>query len=336
MCTYTKTLPAIFDVALGKQGDSMISLGAGHWLIEIDGDDLDDSYVELGKFLQSINEPVRENRDVHFRLGLTAGHGPAHIFVDSDQNSVILRLPLSPIADMHVARIALLQAAFRGFALLTDDPALVLLHGSAVATRDSRIGIGIIDGATGAGKTSLSLALAELGYPLITDEFLTCEAKTDHLAAFSQPNLPWHIRPDMAPHLSISENKPGLRAFPQLTSPYKDIPIRVLVIPDWSLSVSTCVVDPGRAPDSCLTDHLKKFADPSLDHVSIFTQNRDSLTIRKGYGLHALLEHRIAAMRYTMLRIAKSFTLLRVGIGSPNEVSLAAQAVATHLDNLSP
>ncbi len=313
----------------------MISLGAGQWFIEINGDELDNSYVELGNFLQSINEPVRENRDVHLRLELTTSHSPAHTFVDSDQNSVSLRLPLSPVADMQVARIALLQAAFRGLALLTDDPALVLLHGSAVATRDSRIGIGIIDGATGVGKTSLSLALAELGYRLITDEFLACEARIDHLVAFSQPNLPWHIRPDMARYLSISNNTPGLRTFPQLISASHDIPIKVLVIPDWSLSVSTCVVDPGRLPESCLTDHLRKFADPNLDHVSLFTENPDSLTIKGSDGLYALLEHRIAAMRYSMLRIAASFTLLRVGIGLPSEIGRAAQAVAAHLDNLS-
>lgn len=313
----------------------MTSLSAGHWHIEINDDDLDSSYAELGDFLQSINEPTRQGVDVHCRLELTTRRSSAHTFVDSDQNSISLRLPLAPVANMHVARIALLQAAFRGLALLTDDPALVLLHGSAVATHDSRIGIGVIDGGTGAGKTSLGLALAELGYSLVTDEFLACEAKIDHLVAFSQPNLPWHIRSDMAPYLSVSDNRPGLRAFPQLASAYDVVPIRVLVIPDWSLSVPTCVVDPGKPPESCLTDHLEKFADPRLDHVSLFAQNSDSLTVSGGsYRLHKLLEQRIATMKYSMLRIAASFTLLRVGIGPPSEIGLAAQAVATHLDNI--
>lgn len=314
----------------------MTSLSAGRWHVEINADNLGRSYAELGNFLRSINEPARQGGDAHCRLELTSGYSSASTFIDSDRNSISLRLPLAPVANMQVASIALLQAAFRGLALLTDDPALVLLHGGAVATRDSRIGIGVIDGGTGAGKTSLGLALAELGYSLITDEFLICEAKADRLVAFSQPNLPWHIRSDMAPHLAIGDNKPGLQAFSRLTSAHKVVPIKVLVIPDWSLPVPTCIIDPGNPPESCVADHLKKFADPSLDHVSLFAQNPDSLTASGGsYRLRKIIEHRIATMKYSLLKSAASFTLLRVGIGSPSEINLAAQAVSTRLDDVS-
>ena len=316
----------------------MSSLSAGPWHIEVNDDHLDSSYVGLRDFLQSINDPTGQGGgDVHVRLELTTGNSAAHIFVNSDQASIRLRLPLAPVANMHVACIALLQAAFRGLALLTDDPALVLMHGSAVTARNSRTGIAVIDGGTGAGKTSLGLALAELGYSLITDEFLVCEARADQLVAFSQPNLPWHIRSDMASHLSISNNKAGLQTFPQLTSARKVVPIKVLVIPDWSLPASTCVIDPRTPPESCVTDHLNKFADPSLDHVSLFTQNPDSLTISGGpYRLRELLDHRIAAMRYSMLKAAASFTLLRVGIGLPSQINLAARAVSTRLGDVAP
>jgi hypothetical protein len=310
----------------------MTSLSAGRWHVEINDDRLGSPYAELGDFLQSVNEPAHQASEADFRLELTTGYS-AHTFVDPYQKSITLRLPLAPAASMHVACIAMLQAAFRGLALLADDPALVLLHGGAVATRDSRTGIAVIDGGTGAGKTSLGVALAELGYLLVADEFLVCEARGDQLDAFSQPNLPWHIRPDMAPYLPLSDSRPGLRTFPQLASA-DVVPIRVLVIPDWSLPVPTCLVDSGKPPEGCLTDHLAKFADPSLDHVSLFTQNPGSLTASGGsHELHALLEHRIAMMRHSLLSASASLTLLRVGIGPPSEIGLAAQAVAAYLDD---
>ena len=323
-------------MALSKKDSHVSSLSAGPWHIKINDDQLDSSYTELEGFLQSLNElSCRNDSDTHCQVLLTTANSKAHTFVDSDQSLIYLQLPLAPVANMHVARIALLQAAFRGLALLVDDPALVLLHGSAVAARDSQMGIGVIDGGAGAGKTSLSLALTGLGYSLITDEFLVCEAKNDHLVTFSQPNLPWHIRPDMAPHLSIKGNKPGLHALPQLTAARKDIPIRVLVIPDWSIPVTTCVIEPGKPPESCVSDHLRKFADPSLDHVSLFDRNSDSLAVSVGsYRFRRLLEHRINTMKHSLFGAASSLTLLRVGIGSPSEINLAAQAVSNRLENL--
>lgn len=324
-------------MALGLQGSSVIFLKVGSWSIEIDGDRLGAAYRELGEFLESISEPEPRTAATSCQLQLLAAFDPAGIFIDYDERSIYLRLPLAPMAKTSVACIAILQAAFRGLALLTDDPALVLLHGSAVATHDSRIGIGIVDGGYGAGKTSLSLALAELGYSLVIDEFLACEARNDSLFAYSQPRLPWHIRQDMAPCLSVNHNRAGLQVFPRLASAELITPIKVLVMPDWSLPVGTCVAENGGPPDCCITDHLNKFFDPILDHVSLYAKSPAPLAASRSAGwLNEHVRHRIAEMKSAMGRVSKSQTLLRVGIGPPAAIGLAARAVAERLHEIFP
>jgi hypothetical protein len=251
--------------------------------------------------------------------------------LDPDRKCIRMHLPLAPPADLYVACIAVLQAAFRGLALLSDDPSLVLLHGSAVATQDARSGVAVVDGGTGGGKTSLSLALAERGYLLVNDEFLVCETRAGQLAAFCQPKLPWHIRVDMAPHLALNGHRPGCHAFPQWTAAADTVPIKVLVIPDWSLPVGTCTVEHGQLPGTCIADHLTKFANPHLDHVSLFASHASAMTVTADACLQTLVEQRISDMQRSLQDAALSLRLLRVGIGAPAEVGLAAEAVLTCL-----
>lgn len=309
-------------------------LTAGRWRITIDGTHLDRTYWALNAFLRTVSQHAGPDNGADCHIELLADERPARAVLDADRKYIQVHLPLTPAADLQVACIAVLQAAFRGLALLNNDSSLVLLHGSAVATPDARSGIAVIDGGTGAGKTSLSLALAERGCLLVNDEFLVCETRAGQLTAFCQPKLPWHIRTDMAPHLAVGGHRPGFHPFPQQTAAAGTVPIKVLVIPDWSLPVGTCTVQHGQPPDTCVSDHLKKFANPCLDHVSLFAAQPGTVTMTEDACLPTLVEQRIAAMQRSLRRAALSVRLVRVGIGAPAEVGLAAEAVMTYLERL--
>lgn len=314
----------------------MSILAAGRWRITIDDEHLDPAYSGLRAFLRSVSAPRSRDISTDWHVELLAEDRRARAVLDPGGKRLWMYLPLSPAADLQIACIAVLQAAFRGLALVSDDPALVLLHASAVTTPGARTGVAVIDGGAGAGKTSLSLALAERGCLLVNDEFLACEAGDSQLSAFCQPKLPWHIRPDMASHLALSGNRHGLRAFPDRTAAVDAVPVRVLAMPDWTLPAGACVVDHGQLPDACIADHLRKFADPCLDHVSIFAPRHASVTVTGGMCLDQLVEQRTAAMRRSLQRLRPWVRLLRVGIGAPHEIGLAAAAVMASLEHPRP
>jgi hypothetical protein len=308
-------------------------LTAGRWRVTIDGTRLDRAYGALDAFLRTVSQHPGRDDGADCHIELLAGECPARAVVDPGRKHIRMHLPLAPAADLQVACIAVLQAAFRGLALLSADPSLVLLHGSAVAAPYARGGIAVIDGGTGAGKTSLSLALAERGCLLINDEFLLCESSTGQLTAFCQPKLPWHIRADMAPHLAVGGHRPGFYPFPHRTAAGA-VPLKALVIPDWSLPAGTYTIQHGQPPDTCVADHLQKFASPRLDHVSLYSGQPGAVTATEDACLNTLVEQRIAAMRRSLQGAASSLRLVRAGIGAPAEVGLAAEAVLAYLERL--
>lgn len=306
-------------------------LTVGRWRITIDGTHLDRTYWALDAFLHAVSQHAGRDDGADCHIELLADERPACTVLDPSRKHIRMHLPLTPAADLQIACIAVLQAAFRGLALLSGDSSLVLLHASAVATQDARSGVAVIDGGTGAGKTSLSLALAERGCLLVNDEFLVCETGAGQLTAFCQPELPWHIRADMAPFLAVTGHRHGFHAFPQRTA-VGAVPIKVLVIPDWSLPVSSCTVERGLLPNTCVSDHLMKFANPCLDHVSLFAAQPNAVTVTDDACLHTLVEQRIAVMQRSLQGASSSLRLLRVGMGAPAEVGLAAEAVMTYLE----
>jgi hypothetical protein len=79
---------------------------------------------------------------------------------------------------------------------------LEIFHASAVALHGGTIAI---TGASGAGKTSLALALCGLGAGFVTDDVLALECSGDRLFAHSGPPLANVARAPLAPPSSVAE-----------------------------------------------------------------------------------------------------------------------------------
>jgi hypothetical protein len=233
--------------------------------------------------------------------------------------------------------IGILQAAARCLALVDDGRRHVLLHGSAMARPDGG-GVAVLDGGTGAGKTSLALALAAADGELVVDEFLFATSIANRLTVSGAPQLPWHVRADMAPVLTPDALHKRLQ-FPEDLSHARvadgNVTVTAIFVPDLGRPPGAVVpVEPRhlrRLLRPAVRDHRAKLLDPRLDHVSLFTSPQQVTTPS---GVPLADRHGSSPDRddWVLSQMADIPTYL-VGLGRPDDLAGVARAAVEVLDS---
>lgn len=280
-----------------------------------------DWFVERCSARSSEVEPI-------YVLQVTDGER-AGLLIDFATRVVSLALP--PTSDsraLHTSQIAILQAAARCLTLFTPNRCSALLHGSAVRLGDGSA-VAVLDGGLGQGKTSLALALAQTGCAVLVDEFCLATVINDAVVVAPTPDLPWHVRPDMAPYLTPHDPCRRLR-FPDndaCLAPGRHLRLAVSLIPDRTLKAGATVAVDAADIDALLgpavTDHRAKLVDPRLDHVSLFG-SPDQVRVSSGGRL--IDDHSARVWPSAMVRALSDVPTYRVGIGEPNDIWLSTEA----------
>jgi hypothetical protein len=281
-----------------------------------------------------VDRAATHDREPHFEMTLSVLTGPTPgLTVDHDRRHATLtvRTPGDDRAgDDHIA-IGLLQAAARCLAIL-EGPGGALVHGGAVRWPHNGPGIAVIDGHQGQGKTSLALALAVVRAHLVADEFLFITACAGKLVTWPAARLPWHIRPDMARHLTSDPACAStLRFAAELglaTSPAdQPVTIEVVLVPDATLPAGTArrvrQDDAMDLLEPAVTDHRAKLADATLDHVSVF-DSPDQVRSVDGRPLSPV-ERPTEGEARVLDRLAQ-LPVHRVGIGRPADIFASVAA----------
>lgn len=253
----------------------------------------------------------------------------AELLIDVAAGVVSLALP--PTSDsraMHTSQIAILQAAARCLTLFTPNHRSAMLHGSAVRLGDGSA-VAVLDGGLGQGKTSLALALAQTGCAVLVDEFCLATVTDNAVVVAPTPDLPWHVRPDMAPYLTPDDPCRRLR-FPD-NDPHlasgRHVQLVVSLIPDQTqkagvtIAVGAADIDTLLGP--ALTDHRAKLVDPRLDHVSLFGSPDQ---VRVSSGRRLIDDPSARVWPSAMVRALREVPTYRVGIGDPNDIWLSTEA----------
>jgi hypothetical protein len=274
------------------------------------------------------------------RLTVTTGD-PARLVLDPVGKAMTLALPVvRGRYEQATVEIGLLQAATRGVAFIetaTPHSGLVtaLLHGGAVA-KSCGGAVAVLDGGLGQGKTSLTMGLAARSGQLIVDEFTFATLTGSRLIVLAAPQLPWHVRPDMASHLLPAPAR-GRLLFPAdlrsiATTTADAVPLRMILIPDRGLRAGRTVPAPPsqarRLLRSAVTDHLRKLADPSLDHVSIF-RSAAQVTTTDGAPLGTTSQDPDGVLDALL-----AVPVIRVGIGAPADLPLSVTAAGDRIAEL--
>lgn len=253
----------------------------------------------------------------------------AELLIDRAAGVVSLALP--PTSDsraMHTSQIAILQAAARCLTLFTPDYRSALLHASAVRFGDGSA-VAVLDGGLGQGKTSLALALAQTGCAVLVDEFCFATLSEEVVMVAPTPDLPWHVRPDMAPYLTPDDPCRRLR-FPDndvdLTSA-RQVRLAMSLIPDQTLKAGVAIEVDTADLDTLLrpavTDHRAKLVDPRLDHVSLFGSPDQ---VRVSSGRRLIDDPSARAWPAAMVRALREVATYRVGIGEPSDIWQSTEA----------
>jgi hypothetical protein len=179
------------------------------------------------------------------------------------------------------------------------------------------------------------------GGRLLADEFTYLRHDHGLNVVFPAPRLPWHIRTDMAPHLTPehpdtrllfpSELQTSVRCADQAAE------LVAVLIPDMSQPAGT-VTSAATASviDGCLrpavTDHRAKLLDPGLDHVSLFT-SLDQVTTPDGTPLAQVSLGSDRRAMHALLAM-NDLPLFLVGIGAPAAIEVSVSAVRDALESL--
>lgn len=296
-----------------------------------------DDWPALCAFLTRVSESAPDatpDLTLHIAPGTRAA-----LVMDEASRLASLTLPATRLtgpADPYL-HIGILQAAARCLALVDDDRQHVLLHGSAIARPDGG-GVAILDGGTGAGKTSLALALAATGGQLVVDEFLFATSIPNRLTVSGAPQLPWHVRADMAPVLT--PNAPHTRLhfpddLPHARVADSDVTVTAIFVPDLGRPPGAVIpVEPRhlrRLLRPAVHDHRAKLLDPRLDHVSLFTSPQQ-LTTPFGVPLADRHGSRPDRDDWVLNGLAEIPTYL-VGLGRPDDLASVARAAVEVLDS---
>jgi hypothetical protein len=299
----------------------------------------------VGNFVDSITDEGVEPA-CRYRLRLAAGDH-AHFVMDPRDRSMSLVLPPARTEhDQATVEIGLLQALTRGVAFIEAAgrwaaTSTALLHGSSLAISDD-CAIAVLDGGLGQGKTSLAMGLAARYGRLMVDEFTFVTISGPKATVLAAPQWPWHVRQDMAPHL-LPHNARGRLLFAAdlhriAATADQAARLRMILIPDHELSAGQTVdVPPAEARQllrCAVTDHLRKLADPGLDHVSIF-QSPEQIATTDGTALHtqaATLTHDPERVLDALVTVAA----IRVGIGAPADLPTSVAAAGDRLTKLFP
>ncbi|MER7006270.1 hypothetical protein ABT297_24940 [Dactylosporangium sp. NPDC000555] len=174
----------------------------------------------------------------------------------------------------------------------------------------------------------------------MVDEFTFAVMAGPNVTVLPAPQWPWHVRPDMAPHL-LTENAHRRLLFEAdlhgITSrAIEAAPLRMILIPDRALPAGETMDVPPVAARRLLhcavTDHVRKLADPSLDHVSIF-QSPEQIATADGMPLHT----RSAVPTYDTERVLDALVTVpavRVGIGGPADLPVSVAAAGDRFTKL--
>ncbi|MFV2103682.1 hypothetical protein [Micromonospora sp. LOL_024] len=268
---------------------------------------------------------------VRYQMRIVEGE-QAELLVDEQTGSVSLVVPSMTTVSPTVLEIAILQAGARCLALLGAADGRVLLHGSAVTGTNDGRAVAVLDGGLGQGKTSLALGLAKTGFVLLVDEFTFATCDREEIVVGPAPRLPWHVRGDMAPHL-VPERPDVRLLFPdQLASvgtAKTTARLALIVVPDSGIPAGKLEqVDPAQVGvllTSAVTDHVAKLIDPSLDHVSIFS-DPSQVRFASGSPLLSCRAQLCTPPRTVLDRLSRVLTF-RVGIGSPADIASSVEAV---------
>lgn len=296
----------------------------------------------LAAFVRRITEPTPAQPNAH-RLTITASDQP-RLVLDHEQRTMTLTLRLDTTEGTRsTVEIGILQALTRGLALTEATashpriPDTVLLHGSALTMAPQGWAVAVLDGGLGQGKTSLAMGLAKRHGQLLVDEFAFASITDHDVTVFAAPRLPWHIRTDMAPQLLPRPTAPTLLYGHDVngiaSTATEAAPLRLILIPDQELragETKSVTADAARELLRCaVTDHLRKLADPCLDHVSIFKSPTQIVTIdgaplceRTGLPLRRS-EH--------VLHTLAAIPTFRVGIGEPADLPLSVAAASRRI-----
>ncbi|GAA4243169.1 hypothetical protein GCM10022255_001090 [Dactylosporangium darangshiense] len=219
------------------------------------------------------------------------------------------------------------------------ETSTVLLHGSAFAIAADHA-IAVLDGGLGQGKTSLAMGLAARYGQLIVDEFMFAAISGPHVTVLAAPQLPWHVRPDMATHVLNGRDHRRLLFEADLHemagTAAEAVPLWLILLPDRALPPGeTLYVPPNAAREllrCAVTDHARKLANPCLDHVSIF-ESQEQIATADGTPLHA---RSTAPARDTerVLDALVTVPAIRVGIGGPADLPVSVTAAGNRFTEL--
>ncbi|MEU5945939.1 hypothetical protein ABZ793_10300 [Micromonospora sp. NPDC047465] len=264
-------------------------------------------------------------------MQVRGGHR-TRLTVDVGKGEVLLELAADLAGDPATLEIGVLQAAARSMAVMGDgEPAL--LHGSAVTADGGRSAIAVLDGGRGQGKTSLALGVAARKGSLLVDEFAFTVFPGGQPCVVPMPNLPWHVRADMAPLLVPNATERLLYPM-DLPAPtvnrHRPLPLSLIVVPDHSLAPGELLQTPALAARDLLraavNDHEAKLRDPARDHVSIFS-SADDVTISSSLPAFNPGEKTLDALA--------AVPVIRVGIGKPDDLTTSVTSVIRRIGQAS-
>lgn len=299
----------------------------------------------LADFVARITEQSAPRLDSH-RFALAEGVA-ARLVLDPDRRTMALALPPTGTGhDQATVQIGLLQALARGIAFIEatrtkpTTPLTVLLHGSAFTISPDAAAVAVLDGGRGQGKTSLALGLAQRYGRLLVDEFAFATIIGTSVTVLPAPRLPWHIRRDMAQHLLPTPAVERLLFASDLktvvATANEAASLHLVLIPDRQLGAGKTADVPADQARHLLaravTEHLRKLADPSVDHVSIF-DSPDQVVTADGAPLHSRTAPPFAESE-RVLEALVAVPVIRVGIGAPRDLPLSVAAAGHHLTEL--
>jgi hypothetical protein len=235
-----------------------------------------------------------------------------------------------PAQELLLLEITVLQAVSRFLALVLRSrlSPWVLMHGTTVRL-DSGIGVALLDDGSGLGKTSLGVALCQIGGAMVADEFAF--VNVERRIAVGGQAWPVHLRSDVAKVLltdgvSLSEvhlspDRIGLLAASSTELNAILFP-RVTGTPCCRKLTRSDTLDRlSRAS----TDHIRKFSTPGADRASALGRETPALDFDCG---PLLVDCSSAENLCRGLAPIPSF---EVTLGSPNDLRDTARTLSTML-----